>query len=215
LTPRHREGTLEPVRAFFFSVLGYFLTPIGIVCMGVLDASLVFFLPLGIDFVVIVMAARKPELFWVYALLATLGSVLGAAASFWIGRKVGEVGLTRFVSPKRLKRIKSRVSRGSMVAGALALIPPPFPFTPFVVTSGALGMDPRVFLATLAACRAMRFGLESALAARYGSQILRWMKTPSFEIVIGALIVLALIGTAISAIAVVRASRPRTKRALT
>ncbi len=215
MTPRHGEGTLETVRAFFFSVLGYFLTPIGIVCMGVLDASLVFFLPLGIDFVVIVMAARKPELFWLYALLATLGSALGAATSFWIGRKVGEVGLTRFVSPKRLTRIKSRVSRGSVVAGALALIPPPFPFTPFVVTSGALGMDPRIFLATLAACRAVRFGLESALAALYGSQILRWMKTPSFEIVIGALIVLALIGTAISAIAVVRASRPGTKRALT
>jgi membrane protein YqaA with SNARE-associated domain len=215
LTPRHREGTLEPVRAFFFSVLEYFLTPIGVVCMGVLDASLVFFLPLGIDFVVIVMAARRPELFWLYALLATLGSALGAAVSFWIGRKVGEVGLTRFVSAKRLKRIKSQVSRGAVVAGALALIPPPFPFTPFVVTSGALGMDPRIFLATLAACRALRFGLESALAARYGSQILRWMKTPSFEIVIGALILLALIGTAISAIAIVRASNPRTKRALT
>jgi hypothetical protein len=76
-------------------------------------------------------------------------------------------------------------------------------------------MNPRIFLATLAGCRAVRFGLESGLAALYGSQILRWMKTPSFEIVIGALIVLALIGTAISAIAVVRASRPGTKRALT
>src|SRR5215204_6571620 len=36
--------------------------------MGVLDASMVFFLPLGIDFVLIVMTARKPQLFWLYAL---------------------------------------------------------------------------------------------------------------------------------------------------
>ena len=34
--------------------------------------------PEGIDFVVIIMAARKPELFWLYALLATAGSLLGA-----------------------------------------------------------------------------------------------------------------------------------------
>ena len=42
--------------------------------MGALDSSMVFFLPLGIDFVVIILAARKPELFWLYAPLATAGS---------------------------------------------------------------------------------------------------------------------------------------------
>ena len=59
------------MRALFYSLLGYFLTPPGVVAIGALDSSLVFFLPLGIDFVVIIMAARKPELFWLYALLAT------------------------------------------------------------------------------------------------------------------------------------------------
>ena len=49
------------MKTFFFSLLGYFLSPLGIVFMGVLDASMVFFLPLGIDFVVIIMAARKPD----------------------------------------------------------------------------------------------------------------------------------------------------------
>ena len=67
------------MRAAFFAFLGYFLTIPGIVLMGVLDASLVFFLPLGIDFVVILMTARRPEWFWLYALLATVGSVIGAA----------------------------------------------------------------------------------------------------------------------------------------
>ena len=47
------------MRAAFFSFLGYFLTIPGIVLMGVLDASMVFFLPLGIDFVVILMTARS------------------------------------------------------------------------------------------------------------------------------------------------------------
>ena len=199
------------MRGFFFSVLGYFLTPVGVVLMGVLDASMVFFLPLGIDFVVIIMAARKPEVFWLYALLATIGSLLGAALTFWIGRKVGEVGLTKFVNPKRLDHVKARVNRGGMVVAALAIIPPPFPFTPFVLTSGALGMNAWSFLGTLAAVRVFRFSVEAALASRYGSQILRWMKTPTFQAVIGVFIALAVIGTIVSAIALWRSSRRSVK----
>jgi len=191
----------------FFSVLGYFLTPYGVVLMGALDASLVFFLPLGIDFVVIIMAARKPDLFWLYGLLATLGSLLGAGATFWIGRKAGEVGLTRFVNAKRLERVKEQVSRGAALVAALAIIPPPFPFTPFVLTSGALGMNPWTFLGTLAGVRVLRFELEGALAARYGSQILRWMKTTTFEAIVGVFIALALIGTVVSAVALIRSTR--------
>ena len=111
--------------------------------MGALDASLVFFLPLGIDFVVIVMTARKPELFWLYALLATAGSLTGAAGTYWIGKKAGEKGLTRFVSPRRLERVKAaRQPRRATSMAGLALIPPPFPFTPFVLVSGALGHEP-------------------------------------------------------------------------
>jgi len=200
------------VRRFFFSVLGYFLTPGGVVLMGVLDASMIFFLPLGIDFVVIIMAARKPDLFWLYPLLATIGSSVGAALTFWIGRKAGEVGLTRFVNPKRLAQVKVRVSRGATVVAALAIIPPPFPFTPFVLTSGALGMNAWSFFSTLAAVRVLRFGVESALASRYGSQIIRWMKTPVFETIVGILIALAVIGTIASAIALVRGSKKRATR---
>jgi membrane protein YqaA with SNARE-associated domain len=197
------------MRAFFFSVLGYFLSPLGIVVMGVLDASMVFFLPLGIDFVVIIMAARKPDLFWLYALLATIGSLAGAAGTFWVGRQAGEKGLTRFVSARRLKKVKTRVDRGAFVVAGLGLVPPPFPFTPFVLASGALGMNPWSFLGALAAVRVCRFGLEAALASRYGSGILRWMRTPTFQMVVGVFIALAVIGTIVSAVLLVRSSKKR------
>jgi membrane protein YqaA with SNARE-associated domain len=192
------------VRRFFFSILGYFLTPGGVVLMGALDASLVFFLPLGIDFVIIVMTARKPELFWLYALLATLGSLLGAAGTYWIGRKVGEKGLTRLVNPRRLDHVKERVNQGAYVIAGLALIPPPFPFTPFVLVSGALGMSAWAFFTGLTAARVLRFSVEAALAYRYGSQILRWMKTPTFQAVVGVVIALAVVGTIVSAIVAIR-----------
>jgi len=197
------------MRAFFFSVLGYFLSPFGVFAMAVLDASMVFFLPLGIDFVVIITAARNPEWFWLYALLATLGSLVGAAGTFWVGQKVGEKGLTRFVNPRRLKRVRAQVDRGVFVVAGMALIPPPFPFTPFVLAGGALGMNRWSFFAALAAVRAFRFGLEAALASHYGTGILRWMKTPTFQMIVGVFIALAVIGTIVSAVMVYRSSKNR------
>src|SRR6476619_6117968 len=98
------------MRGLFYSLLGYFVTPAGLVVLGALDSSMVFFLPLGIDFIVILLAARKPELFWLYAILATVGSIIGAAGTFWIGKKAGEKGLSRFVSPRRLKKVERRVN---------------------------------------------------------------------------------------------------------
>jgi membrane protein YqaA with SNARE-associated domain len=197
------------VRAAFFAFLGYFLTIPGIVLMGALDASMVFFLPLGIDFVVILMTARKPDWFWLYPLLATVGSMIGSAGTYWIGRKVGEKGLTRFVSPRRLKRVEASVNRGTLVVAGLALVPPPFPFTPFVLAGGALGMNAWSFFSALAMARFFRFGVEGVLAHRYGTAIVAWMKTPTFQAVVGVFIGLAVIGTVISAVILVRGSKRR------
>lgn len=201
------------MRGFFYSLLGYFLTPWGIVIMGALDSSLIFFLPLGIDFAVIILAARKPELFWLYAILATIGSVIGAMVTYWIGRKVGEHGLTRLMKPGRLERVRRRVSEQAAVnVAALAIIPPPFPFTAFVLASGAFGSHAWTFFTTLAGVRVVRFLAEGGLAAIYGRGILSWMQSTVFEVIVGTLIVLAIVGTVASGIAVFRSTRHPTRR---
>ena len=201
------------MRAFFYSLLGSFLTPWGLVAMGALDSSLIFFLPLGIDFAVIILAARNPHLFWLYAILATIGSIIGAMVTFWIGRKVGEHGLTRLIKPARLERVRRRVAHHAGVGVAvLAIIPPPFPFTGFVLASGALGSHASTFFTTLAAVRAVRFLAEAGLAAIYGRGILSWMQSTVFEVIVGTLIVLAIVGTVVSGIAVVRSTRRPARR---
>ena len=190
------------------SLLASFLTPGGLILLGALDSSLIFFLPLGIDVAVIVLSARRPELFWLYALLAAAGSLIGASLTFWLGRKVGEHGLARLISPSRLKRVQARVSEGAAIStGLLALIPPPFPLTAFILTSGALRANSWSFLLALTSARVFRFGVEAGLAALYGARILRWMESTVFEVIIGALIVLAIVGTIVSAIAVIRSTR--------
>jgi len=198
------------MRSLFGPFLGYFLTPAGLVALAALDSSVIFFLPFGIDFVLIILAARHPELFWFYALLATAGSVAGAAATFWMGRTLGEHGLSKFVKPSRLEQVQQRVKKGAAFSVAmLGAIPPPFPFTAFVLTSGALRASALSFLSALAVVRLARFGIESALAARYGRGILAWMESPVFTTVVAALIAVAVVGTVVSLVAVIRSSRAR------
>jgi membrane protein YqaA with SNARE-associated domain len=196
------------VNSTFSSLLGYFLSPAGLVILGALDSSLIFFLPLGIDFVLVLLAARTPDMFWAYALAATAGSALGASVTYWIGHRVGEKGLSRWIGSSRLARIRRRLdgkaTSGLAFAGAL---PPPFPFTAFVLVGGAVALDPLRFLGAIAAVRAARFGGEAALAARFGEGIARWMDSTAFEIVVALLVVVALIGTTVSAVRVVRSGR--------
>jgi len=183
--------------------------------LALLDATMVFFLPFGVDALVIYLSARNGMLFWMYPLLATAGSLTGAAVTYWIGKKGGEIGLQRFVSPHRLERVRSRVQKQGAVAMALAaLMPPPFPLTPFVLTCGALEVDRWIFFSTFALMRLIRFGSEAALARIYGRGVLRVLESEQFQAVIVAFIVVAVIGTLVSAVIVWRSTRqPRLRPA--
>ena len=154
--------------------LTIFLTWWGPFVVGALDASLVFFMPFGIDALVVYLAARDASLFWVYPILAAAGSAVGAATSFWIGQTAGGAGLKRLVSRRNLERLRRRVrDRGAVALGLPAVMPPPFPLTPLVVTCGALKVDARRFFATFALMRLIRFGVAAKLARLYGRGILR------------------------------------------
>jgi uncharacterized membrane protein YdjX (TVP38/TMEM64 family) len=143
-----------------------------------------------------------------YALLATVGSLIGAGGTFWLGRKVGQHGLTRLIAPSTLRRVEQRVTHSAAVpVAALGIIPPPFPFTAFVLTSGAFGLNPWAFLGTLAGVRLARFLGEAALAAHYGNGVLALMQSRTFTIIVIALAVAAIAGTVVSAVAVARATR--------
>jgi hypothetical protein len=94
---------------------------------------------------------------------------------------------------------------------ALGIVPPPFPFTAFLLTSGAWGLNPWTFLSTLAGVRLLRFLIESALGARYGRGIIGWMESGTFLAVVITLAVVAIAGTLASAVAIYR-SVQREKR---
>lgn len=194
---------------FFYSVFGFFLTWWGAFLMAALDASMLFFLPFGIDAVVIFLAASNRDLFWLYPLLATAGSLAGGAVTFWIGRGMGSAGVERIVSPRRLERLKHKVNERGAVAMALpALLPPPFPLTPFILTCGALDVNRTRFFATFGAVRLLRFGIEAWLARTYGRGVLAILQSETFQMVVIAFIGIAVVGTIASAVMLWRSTHP-------
>jgi len=200
------------MHAFSRWIVALCASPIGVFVLAALDSTLFFTLPFGIDAAVVILSARMGRLAWIVALLATAGATAGAALTFWMGVKIGDKGLDRYVSPQRLKRIRERIrSTGAVALAILDLIPPPFPFTPFVLAAGALQVDARTFFVTLAACRMVRFGLEAALANVYGPRILAWLDSDRSHDIVTGIIVLALLLSTISLVRLLQSSRRRSR----
>jgi membrane protein YqaA with SNARE-associated domain len=198
------------VTGFFSSIFGFFLTWWGAFLMAALDTSMLFFLPFGIDAVVIFLSASNEELFWLYPLLATAGSLTGAALTFWIGRRAGAAGLERLVPGKRLQRLKCKVNEKGAVALAVpALLPPPFPLTPFILTCGALDVSRWRFFVTFGIVRLLRFGAEAVLARVYGRGVLAVLQSEAFQMAILAFVVIAVLGTVTSAVLLWRSTHQK------
>ncbi len=189
-------------------VVATFASPFGVFALAVADSTLFFSLPFGIDGAIVVVAARNRELAWAIPLIATAGSLAGAALTFWLGSKAGDAGLERLVPASRLKRVRQKVNgTGALALGASSIIPPPFPFTPFVLAAGALDVDKLPFFAMVGLTRLLRFGIAAWLAVRYGSSIVRWLEAPAVQYSILACVAVALAAGAWSVYQLVRRTR--------
>lgn len=187
----------------FFIRLGVF----GLVLMGVLDSSILF-LPFGNDLLVVFLTARRPQLFWLYALVATAGSLLGCTITDWLSRKLGEVGIQKMVSSNRLKSVQERLKKHTFWALSLAaLMPPPFPFTVFLIGASALQISRRAVLGSVAVGRAVRFSILSVLATIYGRQIIRMTRTDAVQYFVIGLAVVSIAGSAFSIAKWLRSAR--------
>ncbi len=202
------------MRSFSRWFVGLCATPVGVVVLAALDSTLFFSLPFGIDAAVVLLSARLHDLAWVVPVLATSGSLAGAWLTFWMGQKVGEKGLDRYIDAKRLRKARTKVEeRGAIALAVLDLIPPPFPFTAFILAAGALEVNSALFFATLACARLLRFGLEATLAVIYGRRILGWMNSNLFHDIVSVFMVAAFGLTAVSIVKLIRSSKTSGPRA--
>jgi membrane protein YqaA with SNARE-associated domain len=155
------------------------LGAVGLIPLGLLDASVVP-IPGSMDVLTIVLAARDSKLWFYYAGMATLGSVIGALVTFRLARKGGKETLKRKVSAARAERIIEIFSRWGFWSIAIAaLLPPPVPLVPFVIAAGATQYSTQKFLVALTLGRMIRYSLLALLAARYGRQIIKFIAHPA------------------------------------
>ncbi|HLZ91323.1 MAG TPA: VTT domain-containing protein [Candidatus Acidoferrum sp.] len=140
--------------------------------LGLLDSSVIP-LPGSMDFAVVLLSARDKPLWFYYAAMATTGSVLGALLTYRIARKGGKEALAKKLSKRKADRVLKAFERWGLAAIAIpALLPPPFPFVPFVIAAGAMQYSLAKFLAALSAGRAVRYTILAWLGVRYGRHIL-------------------------------------------
>ena len=143
------------------------LGPFGLLAIAFLDSVLVP-MPGGVDAVLLLLAAARPSWMLIYVAAATVGSTVGCVGLYRLSQKAGRRALARFSESKQ-KRVKDLIDRYDVMSVLVAsLLPPPFPFKLFVVSSGVFRLNLVRFTLAIAAGRTLRYLLEGYLAARYG-----------------------------------------------
>src|ERR1700730_8500947 len=82
----------------------FHLGGLGFIPLGLLDSSVIP-VPGSMDVLTIVLSERKQELWLYYALMATLGSVIGGFVTYRLARKGGKETLERRFPPQRLEKV--------------------------------------------------------------------------------------------------------------
>jgi len=175
----------------------------GLVLLGIADNSVI---PLtgSMDVLTIWLAARHLHPWPFYAAMATLGAVLGGYITYAVARKGGKETMERKLSKRRAKQVSKAFERWGFFAVAIpALMPPPFPFLPFLLAAGAMQYSPKKFLGSLTLGRGVRYSIGAYLGFHYGRHILRFFNQyykPAMAILIG----LAVIGAIMSLVQYLR-----------
>ena len=182
----------------FFMRLGL----IGLFLMSALDSSFLV-LPFGNDLLLIALVSSNREGWsWIaYVIASAIGSVVGVLIVDVIMRKAGEKGLERFVSKRRVEKVKAKLENKAGITIFIAtLIPPPFPFTPAVMTASALQSPRGKLLLAVFLGRLLRFGIEAILALYFGRQMIAFLNSDVVSYFVYALIGIAVVLSTLSLI---------------
>ncbi|HEV8494160.1 MAG TPA: VTT domain-containing protein, partial [Candidatus Angelobacter sp.] len=144
---------------------------LGLILLGLADNSVVP-MPGSMDALTIVLSAHQRSWWPYYAAMATVGGIVGAYVTYGLGFKSGEHALENKLPQKKAERIYRLFKRyGFWSLFVPGLLPPPVPFSPFLLVAGALKYPKRYFLLAVGMARAIRYGLLAWLGSMYSKQI--------------------------------------------
>ena len=192
--PLHALVIVKPTLARSFRRWIYHLGGLGFLPLGLLDSSPIP-LPGSMDLLTIFLSARHKDLWFYYAVMATLGSVIGGYVTYRLARKGGKEMLARRFPPKKLDKVYKTFERWGLGAIAVpAFLPPPVPIVPSLLAAGAMQYPVRKFLLAFTLGRILRYTLLAYLSARYGRHLLAFISkhgNSSFWIVVAVMVTAA------------------------
>ena len=146
----------------------------GLILYGIFDNTPFISAPPGsMDVFVILLSGSRPEWWPWYAVMATIGEVLGGYLTYRLSEKGGQETLERKIGKPRAEKLYKRFEKhGFITVFAGAILPPPFPFTSVLMTAGVMHYPRRNFFSALTAGRAVRFFVEASLGRIYGQQMI-------------------------------------------
>jgi membrane protein YqaA with SNARE-associated domain len=173
--------------------------PFGLMVLAICDSSFLS-LPEVNDVLLMTFSIRQPDRMVTFAAMTTLGSVIGCAMLFAVGRGSGAAFLRRRarrdMSAGPTGHIQGWYERYGMLAVIVpSLLPPPAPFKMFVLSAGAFGISWPRFLVAVGIGRSIRYFAEGILAVMYGEQAIAFVHA-NFP-TIGIAVSLGIIGSAI------------------
>jgi len=148
----------------------------GLMVLAICDSS---FLSLsGVnDILLITFSVARPHDMYLLAGLTTLGSVIGCAVLYAIGRKGGETFLRKRFADAHLLKVQNRYRRYGVVAVIVpAVLPPPIPLKLFVLSAGAFGVSWTKFLIGISIGRCIRYFALGILAVTYGTAAIEFVR---------------------------------------
>jgi membrane protein YqaA with SNARE-associated domain len=183
----------------------------GLVLLGIADNSIV---PLtgSMDVLTLWLAAGHRNLWPYYALMATIGAVIGGYMTYSLGRKGGKEAIERKLKAAKARKLYKRFERwgfGTIVLAAL--MPPPFPLVPVLLAAGALQYSRKKFVAALAVGRSIRYSLVAGLGSLYAPAVSAFFSR-YYKPAVLVLVALAVIGGALTLMEYLRSRRQNANR---
>jgi membrane protein YqaA with SNARE-associated domain len=175
--------------------------PIGIFFLALLDSTIFFFVPFALDALLIILISRHRSWMPLYATIALAGSLIGVVITYFIVRNMSDSALEKILPKKKLQTLRKKIKeKGFGTILITALLPPPFPFTPFVVAAAVTKFPQKKLVSAVASGRVIRYFLLGFLALLFGKQILVLLESHIFQAVMIGIFAIAMIGTIISVI---------------
>ena len=157
----------------------------GLFVIAFLDSSFLSFPELQ-DLLVIGMVVRHKELMLLYASMATLGSVAGCLALYFVGLKGEEALLRRRFHERHIDRAMGLMRKyGGLALLVPALLPPPAPFKIFVLMAGVAAVPLRTFVTAIAVGRGVRYFGLGIMAVLWGDAALSFLQQNGQRVALG------------------------------